>query len=105
LKEFDEAIINFERALFFDEHQFDSYLGLAMISFLNKKTTQSINYLKKAVKIEPLIRKGLKGIAMLEIEGYLWSDYEKSILGKIFNLAGYKNWEKPPKRKKALIAN
>ena len=90
LREYPDAEKNFKRALFFDKYHFDSYLGLAMISLKKKEKRECLNYLKLAVKIQPLLKKGIKGILKLESKGYFWSREEKLMLNEIFEMAGYK---------------
>ncbi len=90
LNEYEDAERNFKRALYFDKYHFDSYLGLAMLSLKKNEKKECLNYLKKAVEIEPLIKKGIKGIKKLESKGYFWSREEKEMLNEIFKMAGYK---------------
>jgi len=90
LKEFEDAERNFKRALHFDKYHFDSYLGLAMIAFEKKEKKDCLNYIKKAAEIQPLIKKGIKGIIKLETMGYFWSREEKLLFNKIFKMSGYK---------------
>ncbi len=90
LKEYEDAEKNFNRSLYFDKYHFDSYLGLAVIAFEMKEKKDCLNYIKKAAEIQPLIKKGIKGIIKLETMGYFWSREEKLLFNKIFKMSGYK---------------
>ncbi len=84
-KEYNLAISDFEKAISLKE-EFDAYLGLSLVYMKTKKLTKSKEYFEKAVKLEPLLNKGMKGIPEIEKKGYWYSENQKQSLRKLFNM-------------------
>lgn len=93
LSEYEDAEKNFKRALFYDPRHFDSFLGLSILYFKQNKKSACIKHVKQAIEIEPLLKKGIKGLENLENKGYSWSFSDKETLNKIFGIAGYFYYE------------
>ncbi|RPI15486.1 MAG: tetratricopeptide repeat protein [Ignavibacteriae bacterium] len=93
LDEYDEAEKYFNRALYFDSNHFDALLGLSILSFKQNKKTACKKYIHKAVKLEPKLNKGMKGLEILEKSGYFWSDDDRNFFNEIFKLAGYYSYD------------
>jgi tetratricopeptide (TPR) repeat protein len=88
-KEYELAEKYFNKALNLKSRQFDSYLGLAILKYQQKEYYESKNYILKAIKINRLLKKGIKGINQLEQEGYFWDPWEKRVISKIFEMMEY----------------
>jgi len=59
---------------------------MAMVSFTRNDKGAAKNYLQKAQRIEPLMKKGMDGIAELEKSGYVYTDKVKGILAGMFEV-------------------
>ena len=80
-----EAIENFRKCLKKDENNLDATLGLALSYFYKNDRITAGQYLEKAKKIEPKLKRGMTGIAELEKAGYSYSDKQKETLRKMFD--------------------
>jgi tetratricopeptide (TPR) repeat protein len=85
-KDYELAEKYFNKALKLESRQFDSYLGLAILKYQQKDYFESKKYMLKAFEIQPLLKKGIKGIYKLEKEGYFWDPWEKRIFSEIFEM-------------------
>jgi Tfp pilus assembly protein PilF len=78
------AIENFRKCLKKDGNNLDANLGLALSYYYKNDRITAGQYLEKAKKIEPKLKKGMAGIAELEKAGYSYSDKQKETLRKMF---------------------
>lgn len=99
IPDYELAEKNFEKALSLDKNHFDSYLGLAILSFKQNNMFNARKFIRKGEKIENLISDGSKGLRQLEAKGYFWSREEKEILNSIFQAIGYP-YDRTPKGKR-----
>ena len=83
--DFENSISNFQKCLQRDDKNFDATLGLSMVYYYKGNMGYAGTYLDKAKKLEPLLNKGMNGIAELEKHRYSFSDKKKATLKRIFD--------------------
>jgi tetratricopeptide (TPR) repeat protein len=62
LGKYQPAIRDFKKALELDGKAIDAYVGLAIVSFLQKRTEEAKAYYRKAIEIEPLCKDGVEAL-------------------------------------------
>lgn len=94
LEEYDEAEKNFLKAIKLDVKHFDSYLGLSILSNRQNHIMKTKRYMTQAIKIQPELEHGMKGLDSLKKKGYFWTETEMKDLKKVFVLMGIEEPEK-----------
>jgi len=85
-EDWKKASENYLACLKIDGKNLGANLGMAMVSFTRNDKGAAKNYLQKAQRIEPLMKKGMDGIAELEKSGYVYTDKVKGILAGMFEV-------------------
>ena len=93
----EQSKFYFNKSLKINHEEFDSYLGLSIVSFAENEMIDCRRFIKNACEMRREVKKGMKGIEALEKSGYSWSREEKDILNKIFKMMGF-NYFKETKR-------
>ena len=78
------AAADFKKAVELDAQQWDSCLGLALVSSKEGKAGEAAFWLKRAGKANPKLAKGMAYIDELETEGYFYTLGQKKILAGLF---------------------
>jgi tetratricopeptide (TPR) repeat protein len=84
--DFETAEKYFNKSLSFDPKHIDSYIGLAILSYRQRKIMETLRNMYMAIQIEPLLENGINGIIELETKGWFWNENEKSDMKEIFKL-------------------
>lgn len=79
---------NFNYALENDENHFDAYLGLSVLYYRQKKLTNSLKAMTRAIHCKGLLEEGINGLHYLKESGYFWNKDEEKDLIRIFGIMG-----------------
>lgn len=88
LKDYTNATANFKKCIEKDKTIFDAMLGLAITYNTIGEIENAKKYLNDAIKTEPKLSEGMKGIEKLEKDGWSFTDEKKTELKKLFELIG-----------------
>ena len=79
---------NFKKCLSLDSTYFNAMIGLSITYYLKENKEEAKNYINKAISIEPRLAEGVSGIKKLKEEDWPYTEEDKLILKKIFELIG-----------------
>ena len=89
LGELEPALKYFKSAVTY-KPETDNLIGMFTVNYLLKNKTDFEFYFNKALSLDPVLRKGMKGITQLESRGNFYSPEQKKILEQIFSDQGIK---------------
>jgi len=78
---------DFEKAVTIDPSQWESILGMAIVNYHQGKTEEAVKYYNHSAEIEPLLKKGSKGIMILEKRGQYFGIKQKNTIAKLIELS------------------
>jgi len=84
--DFEESEKYFKKALYNDPKHIDSYLGLSILNYRNKRIKAAVENMSKAIEINGYLMFGMNGIIKLEESGWFWDKEEKEIMKQIFKI-------------------
>ncbi|MEI6900831.1 MAG: tetratricopeptide repeat protein, partial [Bacteroidota bacterium] len=82
--DYDKSIEYLQRSLNTGKNSFDALMGLALDYYYKQDLGKSRSYLERASVYEPRLKKGMDGIADLEMAGFAYSKKDKETLKKMF---------------------
>jgi tetratricopeptide (TPR) repeat protein len=88
IEDLAKAKYYFKKSLDFDSKSFAAMLGLSVLYYLKKRNEETKHWMKKAIGIEPSLKRGMEEIEKLENEKFIFNFKIKETLKKIFELLG-----------------
>ncbi len=98
--ETDLAEKHFKRSLESNKYHTDSYIGLAILYYRQGRIKLAVQNMCRATEIKDELLSGMPGLALMESDGWFWSDDQKQVIKKIFQLMGIA--DSMPERKRNI---
>jgi len=85
IKNYKQAIYNLGKCYELDPENWDALLGISLTLYINDEQKKAKQFFKEAARIEPRLKKGMKGIESLIKEGYFYTPLQKKMLKVYFD--------------------